>query len=131
MMSLDTLYFDLVVDRISKKMDSLKIFWLFVLLKMLSLSSLCCHKESSHHITLPSCENQYSESCNTGENDVTTEEIFKRGHMKPFGSHRPPDFIVEELPYMISPQEFYMNFVAKHKPVVIKGKQHLDIILLE
>lgn len=130
MMSLDTLYFDFVVDRISKKMDSLKIFWLVVLLKMLSLSSLCCHKESLHHIKLPSCKNQYSESCNTGENDVTTEEIFKRGHMKPFGSHRPADFIVEELPYMISPQEFYMNFVAKHKPVVIKGKQHLDVILL-
>ena len=41
--------------------------------------------------------------------------------MKPFGSHRPPDFTVEELPYMISPQDFYMNYVAKHKPVVFKG----------
>lgn len=102
-------------------MDSLKKFWLSVLLKLLSLSSLCCHEESSHHIKLPSCENQYSESCNTGENDITMEEMFKHGHMKPFGSHHPPDFIVEELPYMISPQDFYMNYVAKHKPVVIKG----------
>lgn len=102
-------------------MDYLKTFWLFVLLKLSSLSSFCCHEESPDHIKLPSCENQYSELCNAGENDITMEEMFKHGHMKPFGSHRPPDFIVEELPYMISPQEFYMNFVAKHKPVVIKG----------
>lgn len=47
--------------------------------------------------------------------------MFKRGHMKPFGSHQPPDFIVEELPYMISPQDFYMNYIAKHKLVVFKG----------
>lgn len=108
-------------------MDSLKKFWLSVLLKLLSLSSLCCHEESSHHIKLPSCENQYSESCNTGENDITVEEMFRNGHMKPFGSHHPPDFIVEELPYMISPQDFYMNFVAKHKPVVIKGNSTLTL----
>lgn len=54
--------------------------------------------------------------------EFTDEELFTRGHLKPFGSHRPPDEIVEELPFMISPQDFYMNYVVKHKPVVIKGK---------
>ena len=54
--------------------------------------------------------------------EFTDEELFARGHMKPFGSHRPPDEIVEELPFMISPQDFYMKYVLKHKPVVIKGK---------
>ena len=56
------------------------------------------------------------------EHELTDEELFARGHLKPFGSHRPPDGIVEELPYMISPQDFYMNYVTKHKPVVLKGE---------
>lgn len=56
--------------------------------------------------------------------------MFQRGHMKPFGSHRPPDYIVEELPYMISPEDFYMNYVSKHKPVVFKGTV-ADYLLLE
>ncbi|CAB4040306.1 Hypothetical predicted protein, partial [Paramuricea clavata] len=64
--------------------------------------------------------------CQNGENkytvqEFTDEELFTRGHLKPFGSHRPPDEIVEELPFMISPQDFYMKYVVKHKPVVIKG----------
>ena len=54
--------------------------------------------------------------------EFTDEELFARGHLKPFGSHRPPDEIVEELPFMISPQDFYMNYVVRHKPVVIKGR---------
>ena len=41
--------------------------------------------------------------------------------MKPFGSHRPPDKLIEELPFMISSEDFYMNYVIKHKPVVFKG----------
>lgn len=48
--------------------------------------------------------------------------MFKRGHMKPLGSHRPPDFTADELKYMISPEDFYMNYVVAHKPVVIKGE---------
>ena len=65
-------------------------------------------------------------SCQNGKNkytiaEFTDEELFSRGHLKPFGSHRPPDEIVEELPFMISPEDFYMKYVAKHKPVVIKG----------
>lgn len=43
--------------------------------------------------------------------------------MKPFGSHRSP-IPVEKLKYMISPQDFYMNFVLKHKPVVFKGNKY-------
>ena len=27
----------------------------------------------------------------------------------------------EELKYMISPQDFYMNYAIKHMPVIIKG----------
>lgn len=53
--------------------------------------------------------------------ELNEEDLFTRGHLKPFGSHRPPDEIVEELPFMISPEDFYMNYVVKHKPVVLKG----------
>ena len=45
---------------------------------------------------------------------------FILGHLKPFGSHRPP-LEVETMKYMISPEDFYMEFVAKHKPVVFTG----------
>jgi len=68
-----------------------------------------------------------NEECDSSENKYsaernkvwTKEEMFQRGHMKPFGSHRPPKK-VETLKYMISPQDFYMDFVTKHKPVVFK-----------
>lgn len=53
--------------------------------------------------------------------ELSDEELFTRGHLKPFGSHRPPDEIVEVLPFMISPEDFYMKYVIKHKPVVLKG----------
>lgn len=55
--------------------------------------------------------------------ELTEDELFISGHLKPFGSHRPPDEVVEELPFMISPEDFYMNYVIKHKPVVLKGIQ--------
>lgn len=82
---------------------------------------MLCHEQSSDHPESHLCGNHYSEACNVEKDDLTNEEMFKRGHMKPFGSHRPPDYVVEELPYMISPQDFYMNYVVKHKPVVFKG----------
>ena len=82
---------------------------------------MLCHEQSRDHPESHPCGNHYSEACNVAKNDLTNEEMFKRGHMKPFGSHRPPDYIVEELPYMISPEDFYMNYVVKHKPVVFKG----------
>ena len=109
------------LGRVYNQMDSSKTFF-FVILLELSFSSLDGDEPFSDHFKSNSCENQYSETCQSGKNGITTEEMFRHGHMKPFGSHRPPDFIVEELPYMISPQDFYMNYVAKHKPVVFKGK---------
>ena len=82
---------------------------------------MLCHEHTSTHPDFHSCGNQYSKACNVDKEYLTDEEMFQRGHMKPFGSHRPPDYIVEELQYMISPQDFYMNYVVKHKPVVFKG----------
>lgn len=68
-----------------------------------------------------SCGNKYSKDCNP-KLPLSDEEMFQRGHMKPFGSHRPPDEMVEEIEFMISPQDFFMKYVIKHKPVVLKGK---------
>lgn len=97
-------------------------FVTFTLIEFLCMVNLIlCHEHPSHHSDTHSCGNQYGEDCNVLKNDLTEEEMFLRGHMKPFGSHRPPDFAVEELPYMISPVDFYMNYVIKHKPVVFKG----------
>lgn len=109
-------------------MDFSKAIWVFAFLELLCLSSLTwCHNQPADHTESHACGNLYSESCNSGKDDLTEDEMFQRGHMKPFGSHRPPDYIVEELPYMISPQDFYMNYVAKHKPVVIKGNVYSDL----
>lgn len=105
-----------------EKMDFPRPIWLYSFLLILTLPNLMlCHYWCNNQASSNSCTSQYSKSCNANKNDLTTDEMFKQGHMKPFGSHRPPDFIVEELPYMISPQDFYMNYVAKHKPVVFKG----------
>lgn len=64
--------------------------------------------------------NRYSRAANE-KIELTEEEMFKRGHMKPLGSHKPPDYYADVLEYMISPEDFYMNYVVAHKPVVIKG----------
>ena len=80
-----------------------------------------CHDTASHNTHPHQCGNQYSRQCNNEEEDLSDEVMFHRGHLKPFGSHRPPDEIVEQLPYMISPEDFYMSYVVKHKPVVLKG----------
>ena len=83
---------------------------------------MLCHDQCNNHAGSNSCTSQYRVNpVIPNKNDLRTDEMFKRGHMKPFGSHQPPDFIVEELPYMISPQDFYMNYIAKHKLVVFKG----------
>ena len=66
-------------------------------------------------------ENKYSRASNE-KIQLTEEEMFKRGHMKPLGSHKPPDYYADVLEYMISPEDFYMNYVVAHKPVVIKGE---------
>ncbi|XP_031573173.1 uncharacterized protein LOC116307162 [Actinia tenebrosa] len=77
------------------------------------------HDEKQDTTAQPECTQKYNEHCNKPNDDES--EMFRRGHLKPFGSHRPPDVIVEELKYMISPQDFYMNYVVKHIPVVLKG----------
>jgi hypothetical protein len=94
------------------------------------------HEESHHHgnsnqgnndegqVPPNGCSQKYSEQCNKqfqGVAENEESEMFRKGHLKPFGSHRAPDAMVEELKYMISPQDFYMNYVVKHKPVVFKG----------
>eukprot|EP00794_Sanderia_malayensis_P009959 gene9959-10979_t len=66
----------------------------------------------------PSNEQKYNKEANI---ELSFDEMFKRGHMKPFGSHKPPDYYADELPFMISPDDFYMNYVVPHKPVVLKG----------
>ena len=53
--------------------------------------------------------------------DTTDAKVlYERGHLKPLGYHRPPDRVVETLPYMIDPEDFHSHYVLKHKPVVIK-----------
>lgn len=64
-------------------------------------------------------ENKYNKESNTKLSD---EEMFKSGHLKPFGSHRPPSFYPQEMPFMISPEHFYMNFVIHHKPIIFRSK---------
>lgn len=89
----------------------------FFLLSMFSYTGTTlqsCPTNSGHESCCQNVENKYAVK------ELTDEELFARGHLKPFGSHRPPE-IVEELPFMISPEDFYMKYVVKHKPVVIKG----------
>ena len=54
----------------------------------------------------------------------SNEDICKKGDCsesirkckKPFEERS----LVEETPYMISPEDFYYKFMAKHKPIVIR-----------
>lgn len=48
-------------------------------------------------------------------------ELFRRGHMKPLGYHRPPERITEELAHMIAPEDFHQHYVARHRPVIIRN----------
>ena len=90
-----------------------------LLIMMLAINPLLVKRTSCEECTIN--ENKYSRQSNE-KLELSEEEMFKRGHMKPFGSHRPPDFVADELKYMISPEDFYMNYVVAHKPVVFKGK---------
>eukprot|EP00118_Oscarella_pearsei_P022413 m.259317 g.259317 ORF g.259317 m.259317 type:complete len:300 (+) comp40416_c0_seq4:36-935(+) len=55
------------------------------------------------------------------QDTVDKQTLYKRGHLKPFGYHRPPDRIVETLPFMLAPEDFHEHFVSKHRPVIFKG----------
>ncbi len=43
------------------------------------------------------------------------------GHLKPFGQHREPDVITEELQTVPHPAEFWRTYVSQNKPVVFRG----------
>lgn len=44
------------------------------------------------------------------------------GHLKPLGSHRPPETnLVDDLQDMPSPQEFWTKYVLPSKAVVLRG----------
>ncbi|XP_006812090.1 bifunctional peptidase and arginyl-hydroxylase JMJD5-like [Saccoglossus kowalevskii] len=75
------------------------------------------HSEDDH------CgRNPYVSECSVDSvGDLSRDEMFARGHMKPFGAHRPPDGYVEEVPYMIASEDFYQHFVSKHRPILFKG----------
>lgn len=60
------------------------------------------------------CQCDDSEQQNTGEDA-------RPGHLKPLGSHRPPEGDVEILEYVPHPTEFYEKYVAASKPVLMRG----------
>lgn len=43
------------------------------------------------------------------------------GHLKPFGQHRKPDVVTQEISAVPHPAEFWETYVSKHKPVVFRG----------
>ena len=43
------------------------------------------------------------------------------GHLKPFGQHREPGVVTEELKTVPHPSEFWETYVSKNKPVVLRG----------
>lgn len=43
------------------------------------------------------------------------------GHQKPFGAHREPDVVTEELQTVPHPIEFWEKYVSKNRPVVLRG----------
>ncbi|XP_077989152.1 uncharacterized protein LOC144443519 [Glandiceps talaboti] len=80
------------------------------------------HSDHDHEQDNPvDDQNQLQDDQPESSPELTHKEMFKRGHMQPFGYHRPPDGEVEELNYMIAPEDFYQHFVAKHRPVLFKG----------
>ena len=43
------------------------------------------------------------------------------GHQKPFGAHRQPDVVTEELQTVPHPIAFWEEYVSKNRPVVLRG----------
>lgn len=43
------------------------------------------------------------------------------GHLKPFGQHRDPDVVTEELQTVPHPLEFWKTYVSQNRPVVFRG----------
>ena len=43
------------------------------------------------------------------------------GHLKPFGQHRDPDVVTDELEIVPHPTVFWEKYVSKKRPVVLRG----------
>lgn len=43
------------------------------------------------------------------------------GHLRPLGSHQPPENSISVLNHIPSPREFFDNYVKPGKPVLFKG----------
>ena len=71
----------------------------------------CCRHLHLALIFIGTCAGSYEDICKKGD---CNESI--RRCKKPFEEHSS----VEETPYMISPEDFYYKFMAKHKPIVIR-----------
>lgn len=96
--------------------------WYITLTLCLCIQRVCANGETCTTNDANLCHLNSEQTAKYVRKDLTDEEMFKNGHLKPFGSHQPPESNVEELPFMISPKDFYMKYVIKHRPVVIKGK---------
>ncbi|XP_065193061.1 lysine-specific demethylase 8-like [Sycon ciliatum] len=57
----------------------------------------------------------------TASSDIDKMAADRSGHLKPLGSHRPPDGDVEILDYVPHPIDFYENYVKASKPVLLRG----------
>ncbi|KAK2547733.1 Bifunctional peptidase and arginyl-hydroxylase JMJD5 [Acropora cervicornis] len=43
-----------------------------------------------------------------------------RGHLKPFGNHREPEIVTDELLFVPDPTQFWEQYVSKNRPVVFR-----------
>ncbi|XP_072036429.1 uncharacterized protein [Amphiura filiformis] len=62
-------------------------------------------------IVFPSIHSQSSQSTSA----------LPTGHLKPLGSHRPPDVEIDELNEVPSPREFYEKYVKHGRAVIFRG----------
>ena len=44
----------------------------------------------------------------------------QRGHLKPFGNHREPEIVTDELLFVPDPTQFWEQYVSKNRPVVFR-----------
>ena len=47
-----------------------------------------------------------------------------RGHLKPLGSHQPPEGTIDSVEGYLNPDVFYKNHIRASKPVLFKGAAH-------
>ena len=51
---------------------------------------------------------------------IGNDKVDLPGHMKPIGSHRPPEESISILSYVPDPVEFYVDYVIMQTPVLFK-----------